>query len=540
MTLLIQKPVAATTTTTATATATATTRDRDSLINNRTEVMDKMKRTNKTLIDESEPILQVWPTSSERNPSSDDEKEQPSALSESEIAQTKAENAFTSRTASDRIMRENRHRRHLSYDDHQIWSKAEGEKSKTIKALKRKRPDQEENKNNSKNEKELASLPISRLWSQNHDGDRSEQAEEESFSTDSITSSHSSANLYNIPVFSATISKGKSPKNDSLSSTANSATTFGDCKSPSPVEIEAEKGKDSIVPLEKLSSNLNQGQSLLHNEEIGNDDEKSQSKKLQSFEERQKEKKDNVQDSFPQMLVRAAQRSNTTTFNTAPQRKSCDRCFRMKTKCSRAQPGASTSGPCDGCIRRGFPHDCITSRPDYPHPRITLAKRPRLITDTSASHTGVMQSTLQNHNHENESRAYYTNPNTDQGYKQETYCYPSQPLPCAQKNLQPMQRVTMHREAWLKEQRNLPLPPPSNNSSCRENSSIYRQRLYHNFGEVDCDQTRISSLPHENTAAIAFSLAKRQGNLSEISSEELYEISSMATAELLRRTQAKK
>ncbi|UZJ55990.1 hypothetical protein CBS101457_005310 [Exobasidium rhododendri] len=89
-------------------------------------------------------------------------------------------------------------------------------------------------------------------------------------------------------------------------------------------------------------------------------------------------------------------------FQGAPQRKSCDRCFKMKTKvrsvqclqksvqdrltssfvtsrtkCSRAAPGTTGEGPCEGCIRRGFGDDCVTSRPDFPYPRITLPKRAR-------------------------------------------------------------------------------------------------------------------------------------------------------------------
>lgn len=84
----------------------------------------------------------------------------------------------------------------------------------------------------------------------------------------------------------------------------------------------------------------------------------------------------------------ADSRTRPALFSAAPQRKSCDRCFRMKTKCSRAAPGASTEKPCEGCIRRGFGHDCITSRPDFPHPKITMAKRVRREYTAPAQETG--------------------------------------------------------------------------------------------------------------------------------------------------------
>lgn len=86
-------------------------------------------------------------------------------------------------------------------------------------------------------------------------------------------------------------------------------------------------------------------------------------------------------------------RARVTLFSSAPQRKSCDRCFRMKTKCSRAAPGASTEKPCDGCVRRGFGHDCVTSRPDFPHPKITMAKRVRREYTTPALETNTTADT---------------------------------------------------------------------------------------------------------------------------------------------------
>ncbi|MCO5598850.1 hypothetical protein L7F22_052949 [Adiantum nelumboides] len=299
--------------------------------------------------------------------------------------------------------------------------------------------------------------------------------------------------------------------------------------------------KNPIVPSVDMNKTKSQEKNLCQDQRNKSDS----NAKIVSVDEIQSEKKDNeVNDSFPQMLVRAAQRSNTTTFNTAPQRKSCDRCFRMKTKCSRAQPGASTSGPCDGCIRRGFPHDCITSRPDFPHPRITLAKRPRLATNTVNQQSGTMQPLINNHAQENGQRAFYNtervgNRQIEQSYT-ELYRYPTQAVSTHQKNLQPIQNSIMRREAWVKDQRNHPLPPLSNNISSRESSSIYRQRLYHNYGDAQDDQTRLSSLQQERTAIITSSLTNGQGNLTELSSEELYEVSTMVTGELLRRAQVKK
>ncbi|PWN31326.1 uncharacterized protein FA14DRAFT_175630 [Meira miltonrushii] len=517
--------------------------DRDLLINNRTEAMIKATKANLSISNDSENIVQVWPTSSERSQSSDDdEKEQQAALSESEAGQIKAESAFTSKSVTDRTFREYRHRRHLSYDDHQIWSKETESKNATTSGTKRKRQDL----NGSTDGKEDKSLSNSRVWPQDHEKGRIGQMEEAN-STDSNTSSGSSAHVYNTPVSSTSTeqTRGISRKSDGLSSGADSVTTFEDCKSPSPAGKDAEKGnmlsKNTIAHSADLNSTKSQDETLYQDQRKKNDGDA----KIALGGEIQNEKRENdVTDSFPQMLVRAAQRSNTTVFNTAPQRKSCDRCFRMKTKCSRAQPGASTSGPCDGCIRRGFPHDCITSRPDFPHPRITLAKRPRLAASSINPQSGAMQPLVNNHAQENGTRVYYNNERVgnrqiDQVYP-EMYRYRTQTASTPQKDLQPLQNSIIRREAWVKDQRNHPLPPLSNNLSCREGSSIYRQRLYHNYGDVHNDQARLSSLQQERTAAVASSLANGQGNLTELTSEELHEISTMVTGELLRRVQVKK
>lgn len=519
--------------------------DRDLLINNRTEAMIKASKAKIAIPNDSDNTAQVWPTSSERSQSSDDEKEQQSAFSESEAGQIKAETAFTSKSVIDRTFREHRHRRHLSYDDHQIWLKETESKNTTTTGTKRKRQDQT-GMTDGREEKILSNLHV---WPQAHEKGRIGQMEEVN-STDSNTSSGSSANTYDTPVFSASTiqTRGASTKRDGLSSGADSATTFEDCKSPSPAGKETEKrilmSKNPNLPSVDSNPAKSQDESLYQDQAKKSDgDAKVENSKIALENDRQNEKRDNdVNDSFPQMLVRAAQRSNTTVFNTAPQRKSCDRCFRMKTKCSRAQPGASTSGPCDGCIRRGFPHDCITSRPDFPHPRITLAKRPRLATNSINPQSGALQPLTNNHVQENGRRVYYNtervaNRQIDQAYM---YRYQTPTASAPQKDLQPIQNNIIRREAWVKDQRNHPLPPLSNNLSCRENSSIYRQRLYHNYGDVHNDQARLSALQQERTAAVASSLTNGQGNLSELSSEELHEISTMVTGELLRRVQVKK
>lgn len=521
--------------------------NRDLLINNCTEKM--MKEKVSTELDQ---IKRVWPTSSERSQSSDDDEEENEkkfAFSESEAGQIKVELAFTTKSTADRTLRENRHRRHLSYDDHQIWTKETKEKNATGLGVKRKRQDQDE-KSDLFKDKADESLSIIRSSPQEHEKNSTGQMEGVN-STDSTNSTQSSANIYNTPIFSASSDsiRGTNKKNGDLSSGSDSTTSFEECKSPNQAEKETDQtiliSKNLTVPLRNTIPKKSQEEALYQDQEKKSDDFET---KVESTKgENQNEKKnDEVNNSFPQMLVRAAQRSNTTVFNTAPQRKSCDRCFRMKTKCSRAQPGASTSGPCDGCIRRGFPHDCITSRPDFPHPRITLAKRPRLTPNSSNLQSGTVQQMVNNHVQENGSRLYYNmerigNRQIDQAYS-DIYRYPTQTISTPpQKDVQPMQNSILRREAWVKDQRDHPLPPLPNNLSCRESSSsIYRQRLYHNFGDVNNDHNRLSSLQQQRTATVTSSLAKGQGDLKELSSEELHEISTMVTGELLRRIQLKK